>query len=128
MIVWQTSSDNSTWATMKTPESYKIDVEDLDNNSYRSVTTGELIRSVIAKSWYKVSMSFSNLTEAECTTIMNAIKDGTVYFKFLSPVFGIDGYVSFKGYVSKHSMETSNVDAGWSLSFNVVQSATGAWQ
>lgn len=35
--------------TMKTPSSYKDNIEDLDNDSYTSKVTGALIDNVIAK-------------------------------------------------------------------------------
>lgn len=43
-LIWYTSNDNSNWTLMKSPSTYKIDWEDLDNQSYRSVVTGDLVQ------------------------------------------------------------------------------------
>ena len=57
-MLWEAkASASAEYTTMKTPSSYKIDGEDLDKNSYRSVTTGNLLRPVIlGKKWQKIQL------------------------------------------------------------------------
>ena len=127
-LLWQTSTNQTTWTDMKTPSTYKIDMEDLDVDSYRSIMTGNLIRTVIARRWFKVSMKWNFLDATEVDTILKAVNKDGVYFKFKSPAFGTSGWVQFKGYVSKMSPELLEGQVGWSLSFNVVQSEKGSFQ
>ena len=129
MLIWYTSSDGANWNLMKSPSTYDIDWEDLDNNSYRSVTNGNLNRDVINRKWVKLALSYKLLTDDEVKTIMNAVNQGELFVRCLSPVFG-DGTVSFKAYVSKVSSSYVQIrdGHGWSLSFNIVQSEVGSWQ
>ena len=45
-LIWYANNE-----LMPSPTSYKISWEDLDNDSYRSVTNGNLIRNVIKRRW-----------------------------------------------------------------------------
>lgn len=126
-FIWYTSTDNSNWTLMKSPSTYKIDWEDLDNQSYRSVVTGNLVRDVIKRRWAKVSLSWNVLSDSDTNTILSSVNKDTVYFKFLSPAFG-DGYITFEGYVSKMSAEKLQGMIGNTVSFNVVQSKGATWQ
>ena len=111
---------------MKTPSAYKIDWEDLDSNSYRSATTGNLNRKIVSKKWFKGSFTFNYLTEAEVEEIVKMIKNYPLYIRTKSPLFGKDGILECQAYVSKISVNMQqNLETGatWSsLSFNVVQS------
>lgn len=127
-IIWQTSTNNSQWVDMRSPSSYKIDWEDLDGNSYRSCINGNLIRDVIKRRWAKMSMSFSGISDTQCETLLSAVNKDTVYFKFKSPAFGSQNWISFKGYVSKMSVECLDAQKGWDVSFNVIQSEGESWQ
>lgn len=136
-LLWQTSSNNSTWVDMKTPSEFKHSWEDLDHDSYRSVVSGNLIRSVIRRRWIKVSLTFNYLTSEELDTIVRAVNTSTVYFKMKSPAFGnstqtpsgAEGkWLSFEGYVSKFEAELLQGQVGWSLSFNIIQSKGASWQ
>lgn len=128
-FVWFTSTNNSSWTGMMTPDKYKIDWEDLDKDSYRSAMTGDLYRNVIRRRWAKVGMTFKDLSEDECSAILEAVNQDTVYFRFLSPAFKTSGYISFEGSVSKMSVEVDDlVEKGWTVSFNVVQAKGANWQ
>lgn len=129
MLTWYTSQEGINWKLMKSPSEYNLDWEDLDNNSYRSVTTGNLNRDVINRKWVKAALSFKLLSDDEVETIIKAINQDNLYVKCISPIFG-DGYISFKAYVSKVSTSCVQIYNGhkWSLSFNIVQSEVGAWQ
>lgn len=127
-MLWQAkSSINGNYVDMKTPSSYKINLEDLDKNSYRSVTNGNLIRPVIlGKKWASISFSFNYLTEQEAEQIMEMVNHYPLYVKLKSPMFGSEGIVEYQGYVSKTSIEmqqNKETGATWgNLSFNFVQS------
>ena len=125
-MLWQAkTSSGGTYIDMKTPSSYKIDWEDLDSNSYRSVTTGNLNRSIVSKKWFKGQFSFNYLTETEVESILSVINNYPLYVKIKSPLFGTSGVAEFEAYVSKVSveMQQNGTNATWnSLSFNIVQS------
>ena len=128
-MLWEAkSSASGSYTTMKTPSSYKIDYEDLDSNSYRSITNGNLIRSRLTSKWFKGSFSFNYLTQSELTTILNMINSNPLYVRIKSPMFGNNGVAEFEAYVSKVSVEMNrnnpnSNNADWvSLSFNIIQS------
>ena len=128
-MLWEAKSSSSgSYTRMKTPSSYKISWEDLDKNSYRSVTTGNLIRSIISKKWFKGSFSFNYLTEAEAEAILSMINHYPLYIKVKSPLFGTNGVMECQAYVSQVSIsmqQNAATGATWSdLSFNIVQSRT----
>ena len=112
---------------MPSPSSYKINWEDLDNDSYRSVTNGNLIRNVIKRRWAKVSLSWNVINSTTVDQILSAVNRDDVTFKMLSPAFG-NGYIAFKGYVSKMECELLEGMVGYSLSFNIIQMEGANWQ
>ena len=126
-MLWEAKASSSgSYTSMKTPSSYKIDGEDLDKNSYRSITTGNINRPVIlGKKWQKIQFGFNYLTESEAETILTMINNYPLYVKLKSPIFGTSGIVELEGYVSKFSIEmerNKSTGATWgNLSFNFVQ-------
>lgn len=128
-LIWQISTDNgTTWTNMPTPSTHEIDWEDLDNDSYRSVATGNLNRSIIARRWAKVGLSWKLLQESDVESICSSVNQDNVKFKFLSPAFGTNNYIEFYGYVSKMNAKELEGMIGWTLSFNVIQSKVAQWQ
>ena len=127
-MLWQTSTDGSTWTDQKTPSTYKIDWEDLDLDSYRSVVTGNLIRNVIRRRWAKVSMSWRLLNYDQTQFLLSSVNQDTVYFRFKTPAFGTDRWITFIGYVSKMSAEMLEGQRGFAVSFNVIQKEGASWQ
>ena len=126
-MLWQAKAKaDDKYTTMKTPSAYKIDWEDLDSNSYRSITTGNLNRKIVSKKWFKGSFSFNYLTEAVVEEIVKMVNNYPLYIKAKSPLFGTDGILECQAYVSKISVNMQqNLETGatWnSLSFNIVQS------
>lgn len=130
-MLWEAKGKTGSYITMKTPSSYKIDYEDLDSNSYRSIVNGNLIRRRLTSKWFKGSFSFNYLTDEELNTILNMINNDPLYVRIKSPMFGTNGIVEFEAYVSKVSVEmlrnyNESYDINgsqWSnLSFNIVQS------
>lgn len=57
---------------MKSPSTYKDNIEDLDNDSYTSKVTGALIDNVVAKGMLKLEMSWDYCTEAEAEELLQA--------------------------------------------------------
>lgn len=126
-MLWQAKANlTDEYTRMKTPSAYKIDWEDLDSNSYRSITTGNLNRKIVSKKWFKGSFTFNFLTEAEVEEIVKMINNYPLYIRAKSPLFGTDGVLECQAYVSKVSVNMQqNLETGatWnSLSFNIVQS------
>ena len=128
-MIWYTSTDGTDWTLMKSPSTYKINWEDLDKDSYRSVITGNLIRDVIARRWSKMSMEWSLISSSDVSAICSAVNKGTVYFKMLSPAWGTGGFLVFKGYVSKLNAELVKGSNGkYKLTFNIVQMERASYQ
>lgn len=128
-MLWEAkSSASGSYTTMKTPSSYKIDWEDIDSNSYRSITNGNLIRSRLTSKWFKGSFSFSYLKQSELTQLLNMINSDPLYVRIKDPLFGSNGVIEIEAYVSKVSVEMFKNRPGndkneWSnLSFNIIQS------
>lgn len=113
------------YENMKTPSDLKIDWEDLDSNSYRSITTGNLNRKIVSTKWLKASLKFNYLTETEVENIMQKVNTYPLYLKIKSPLFGTAGVFECQAYVSKASisMQQNKENPTWhDLSFNIVQS------
>lgn len=126
-MLWEAkSSISGTYQKMKTPSAYKISWEDLDSNSYRSVTTGNLIRTIVSKKWFKGSFTFNYLTEEEAETILSMINNYPLYIRVKSPLFANGGLLECEAYVSQASInmqQNKETGARWSdLTFNIVQS------
>jgi len=133
-MLWEAkASASANYTTMKTPSSYKIDGEDLDKNSYRSITTGNINRPVILwKKGLKFSFGFNYTTEEEIEPILTMINNYPLYVKLKSPMWGTNGVVELQGYVSKFSTQMlrnreTGADYG-ELTFNFVQGKKVAGQ
>lgn len=130
-FIWYTSTDGSNWVAMKSPSTFKIDWEDLDNQSYRSVITGNLVRDLIKRRWAKVGLEWTCIYDNEIKPILEAVNRDDLYVKCISPAF-TNGTITFKAYVSKMSVElhrgTVYKIPAYKLSFNIVQSEVASWQ
>jgi hypothetical protein len=121
MLLWETkeTSSGTTYTPRKSPSSYKIDWEDLDKNSYRSITSGNLIDTVISKSWTKIGFNYNCLSEAEIQALLPLLATNPLYVKAKNPVFGNE-YVEMEMRCSKKSAEMLET-GDYTLSFNLVQ-------
>ena len=121
MLLWETkeTSSGTTYTPRKSPSSYKIDWEDLDKNSYRSITSGNLIDTVVSKSWSKLQLTYNCLTEAEIQALLPLLATNPLYVKAKNPVFGNE-YVEMEMRCSKKSAEMLET-GDYTLSFNLVQ-------
>lgn len=118
MLLWQVKI-SGTYNTMKSPSSYTIDWEDLDNNSYRSKNSGNLIDTVISKSWSKIQFNYNCLSEIEMQDILPKLSNNPIYVKAKNPVFGNE-YVEMEMRCSKKSADMLET-GDYTLSFNLVQ-------
>lgn len=125
MLLWQIKT-GGTYSTMKSPSSYKIDWEDLDKNSYRSKNSGNLIDTVISKSWAKIGFSYNLLTEDELKTLLPKLANNPIYVKAKNPAFGNE-YVEMEMRCSRKSAEMLET-GDYTLSFNLVQKKKVAGQ
>lgn len=128
-MLWQVKNNEGAYVTMKTPSSYKIDWEDIDSNSYRSVSNGNLVRSRLSSKWFKGGFNFNYLTESELEEMLTLINQNPLYVKVKSPMFGTNGVIEIEAYVAKVSVDmmrndtTNNNEQQWvNLSFNIIQS------
>lgn len=120
MDIWYVKpSASGTYVRQPSPSSYSGDCEDLDANSYRSKTTGNLIDNVVSTRWSKLKFSYNCLTKTQFNAITEVIKANPIYAKCLHPIFA-SGYIEAEFRVSKFSwniLETGD----YNLSFNLVQ-------
>lgn len=125
-MLWEAKKTASgSYTTMPTPSSYEIQWEDLDKNTYRAVTTGNLIRTPVSKKWFSGSLEFNYLTSSQAESILDMINTYPLYVKIKSPLFGTNGVIEIQAYVSKASIKMQkNTDspAYTNLKFNIVQS------
>lgn len=120
MLLWYTkSSPSGSYAQRLTPSKYKIDWEDLDNKSYRSIATGNLIDTVVSKKWSKIQFDYNHLSESQVHSLMSIVNANPIYVKAVNPFFS-NGYIEAEFRCSKASCEML-ADHYYTLSFNLVQ-------
>ena len=128
-MLWQVKV-NGSYADMPTPSEYKIEWEDMDSNTYRSITTGNLIRKRLSSKWFKGNFNYNYITQADLEMILPRINQYPLEVRIKSPIFGNNGWLEIKAYVSKVSVEmlrndatyNSNTNNQWvKLSFNIIQ-------
>lgn len=120
MLLWYTkSSASGTYTQQLTPSSYKIDWEDLDSNTYRSIATGNMIDTVISKKWSKLQFSYKCLTELQVNSLLTIINANPIYVKAINPFFS-GGYIEAEFRCSRCSAQMLETH-DYTLSFNLVQ-------
>lgn len=88
--------------TMKTPSTYKDNIEDLDNDSYTSKVTGALIDNVVVKGMLKLEMSWDYCTEAEAEELLQATYQNPMMVTIKCPsIKGRYDYCSFQMFKKK---------------------------
>lgn len=112
---------------MKSPSSYKDDIEDTDNDSYTDCETGELIDNPIAVGMIKASFSYDYLTEEEAEEILQETYKNPMNLTLKCPSVP-GGMLSAPFRCSKRSSEMIQTDedeitskSRWKVSFNVMQ-------
>lgn len=120
MLLWYTKpSASGEYTQQKTPSKYAIEWEDLDNKSYRAVSTGNLIDTVVSKKWSKLQLEYNYLTGAEVHALMTVINENPIYVKAVNPFFP-DGYIEAQFRCSKAECEMLETH-DYTLKFNLVQ-------
>ena len=112
---------------MKSPSTYKDDIEDLDHDSYTSATTGELFDNPVAVGMLKLEMTWDDLTEEETEEIMQATYQNPMMITVKCPsVRG--GMITAPFRVSKRSTEMHETGqdentskSRWKVSINFMQ-------
>lgn len=112
---------------MKSPSTYKDNIEDVDNDSYTSVVDGSLIDNPIAVGMLKCEMSWDYCTEQEAEELMQATYKNPMMVTIKCPsVRG--GMITAPFRCSKRNSEM--IETGededpskskWKVSFNLMQ-------
>lgn len=122
MAIWQVYENNA-WVDMPDPSELKINTEDLDVDSYRSVVNGNLIRNKLG-TWLTVGFEFNFHYAADVQTLLAHVID--VYplkIKVDSPVLQSGGKSELIGYVGKAQLERVYTQSGfgYTVSFNFIE-------
>lgn len=136
--LYQISLDNgTTWNTMPTPSEYKRTLSDLDNSSYRSCVTGNLVRNRIAADWVKLEIGYNFLSDADTKDLRSKLKSNATFKvrcycpeigTINSPVDSSATWCEFIGYASDIRIEEIPAQIGNEVSFNIIQAKRGSWQ
>lgn len=121
-VKWYTKpTSGGTYVEMPQPVEYEIEVEDLDADSYRSITTGNLIDSVISKNWSKCKFKFANLTFAQANDIITKCSANPIYAKIENPIWS-SGFLEAQFRCSKKTITRTLANGSrYNLSLNLVQ-------
>lgn len=118
---WIKPSANGTYVKMPQPVDFEIEVEDLDNKTYRAITTGNLIDTVVSKNWSKCKFKFEAKTRAEVQDIVAKCSNNPIYAKIENPIWD-SGYLEAQFRCSKKSITKCKTrDRLYDLSLNLVQ-------
>lgn len=118
---WIKPSANGTYVKMLQPSDYDIDVEDLDADTYRAITTGNLIDTVVSINWSKCKFKFNALTKAQVSDLVAKVSANPIYAKIENPIWG-SGYIEAQFRCSKKSISKCKThDARYDVSLNLVQ-------
>ena len=124
-VLWQVYK-NDTWVTMKTPSNFDLDGDDLDKNSYRSFSSGDINRYILGKKWQSAKFEYYHLTEEEAEEICEVLDLYPMQTRFKSPTpVATNGMWEGKCYCNKwHVSMRQNKQTGatWkNLTFTLVQ-------
>lgn len=122
-MIWQLKSGNN-YIDMPTPASYSIESNDLDDESYRNVTNGSVVRQLVSRQWQKITMSFPFRSESDCASMLTQLNaNDVVTIKCKSPIMSTNGWVELTGYISQYNVEMVNAgrSKGYTLNFAFVE-------
>ncbi len=111
----------------KSPSSFKINIDDIDLDSYRSVVDAALIDKTLAKGMIKVSFSWDYLTEKEAEELMDLTWNNPMPLEIKCPILGGKTLIAnFR--CSKRSCDLISTDeevkseeSRWKVSFSCSQ-------
>lgn len=84
-MVIKNATSGDVW---KSPSSFQLSIEDIDLDSYRSTSTGELVDKTLAKEMVGISVSWDYLTENEAEWLMNETATNPLLLTIKSPMLG----------------------------------------
>lgn len=121
-MVWRSDGE-----VQKSPSSFKLDIEDIDCDSYRSPVTASLIDRVLAKGLVKASFSYDLCSEEEAEQIMAETFKNPMNLDIKCPILG-GNILSAQFRCSKRSVEMIDTDdvnnkTRWKISFSISQKA-----
>lgn len=139
-MIWKLKY-NGNWVDMPTPSEYQIEATDIDDDSYRSVVNGSIVRELISRLWQKMSFTFAFKTEEEMKDMLDKISANTVVeIRCKSPVLRpgsewsydviggervyYEGWVDLTGYINSYSVNAVNAghgNLGYTCSFAFVE-------
>ncbi len=112
---------------MKSPSSYKDDIEDIDADSYNSQVTGALIDTTIAKGMINAELAWDYLTEQEAEEILAETFKNPMNVTLKVPSVE-NGVITAPFRCSKRTSEMIDTGDGedvsqshWRVSFNITQ-------
>lgn len=121
-MIWKLNGN-----VMKTPTTYKDNIEDLESDSYTSKITGALIDNVIAKGLIKAEFSWDYLTETEAEEILQATYQNPMLITLKCPSVN-GGILTAPFRCSKRTSEMIDTEQSedaskshWKVSFGIVQ-------
>ncbi len=113
---------------MKTPSTYKDNIEDTENDSYTSKVTGALIDNPIAIGMLNLEMSWEYLTEKEAEELLQATYQNPMIVTVKCPSIEGGMLENAKFRVSKRTSEMyltgedeDTSKSKWKVSFNLMQ-------
>jgi len=82
-MVWKYNGE-----VQKSPSSFKLNIDDIDVDSYRSTVNASLIDKTLAKGMIKCSFSFDYLTEEEAEHLMALTWNNPMPLEIKCPILG----------------------------------------
>ncbi len=129
-MIWQLKINNQ-FVDMPEPQTYSVDGEDLDLDSYRSITNGNLIRNILGFKWQKIKFEFGFKYESEASDLISKVANTyPLTIRCKSPILGTDNYVTLTGYISQMQCEyqpcylqDGSFGGAYKVTFNFVESS-----
>ena len=82
-MIWKCNGE-----IQKSPSSFKLNIDDIDIDSYRSTVNASLIDKTLAKGMIKCSFSFDYLTEEEAEHLMALTWNNPMHLTIKCPILG----------------------------------------
>lgn len=82
-MIWKCNGE-----IQKSPSSFKLNIDDIDVDSYRSTVNASLIDKTLAKGMVKISFSFDYLTEQEAENLMALTWNNPMKLEIKCPILG----------------------------------------
>ena len=114
-------SASGTYSKMPQPTEYDIEVEDLDDGTFRNIVTGDMIDNVVSINWTKAKFKFDKLTKEQAYDILKKVSVNPIYAKLENPIYA-NNFVEAKFRCSKKTIsKVKTTTTTYAVSFNLVQ-------